>query len=55
MVGRPDFLYVADSKLATAENMGHIAQRGGRFLSVLPRTRSEDERFRQRVRRGEVT
>ncbi len=55
LVGRPDFLYVADSKLATADNMGHIARRGGRFLSVLPRTRSEDGQFRQRVRHGEVT
>jgi transposase len=55
LVGGPDFLYVADSKLATAENMGHIARRGGRFLSVLPRTRSEDGQFRERVRHGEVT
>ena len=55
LVGRPDFLYVADSKLATVENMGHIARRGGRFLSVLPRTRSEDGQFRERVRHGEVT
>jgi transposase len=55
LVGQPDFLYVADSKLATVENMGHIARRGGRFLSILPRTRSEDGQFRQRVRQGEVT
>jgi len=55
LVGRPDFLYVADSKLATVENMGHIARRGGRFLSVLPRTRSEDGQFRERVRHREVT
>jgi transposase len=54
MVGRPDFLYVADSKLATADNMGHIARRGGRFLSVLPRTRGEDAQFRERVRHDEV-
>jgi transposase len=55
MVGRPDFLYVADSKLATVENMGHVARRGGRFLSVLPRTRGEDGQFREQVRHGEVT
>jgi transposase len=55
LVGRGDFLYVADSKLATAENMGHIARRGGRFLSVLPRTRSEDGQFRERVRHGKAT
>ena len=36
LTGRNDFLYVADCKLATAENMAHIHQRGGRFLSVLP-------------------
>ncbi|MGH9919533.1 MAG: IS1634 family transposase [Nitrososphaerales archaeon] len=50
LVGRPGFLYVADSKLATSENMAHIDRHGGRFLSVLPRTRSEDADFRQWVR-----
>jgi transposase len=54
LTGRRDFLYVADCKLATAENMAHIHQHGGRFLSVLPRTRSEDAAFRTRVVRGQV-
>src|SRR3954463_14731785 len=54
LTGRCDFLYVADCKLATVENMAHIHQHGGRFLSVLPRTRSEDAAFRARVVRGEV-
>jgi transposase len=53
--GRRDFLYVADSKLATRENMAYIHQRGGRFLTVLPRTRSEDEKFRQALAGDEVT
>lgn len=47
LTGRHDFLYVADSKLATRENMAYVHQRGGRFVTVLPRTRSEDEKFRQ--------
>jgi transposase len=54
LAGRRDFLYVADGKLATVENMNHIAQRGGRFVSVLPRTRREDARFRARLRGGHV-
>jgi transposase len=54
LTGRRDFLYVADCKLATTENMAHIHQHGGRFLSVLPRTRSEDTAFRARVVRGQV-
>lgn len=54
LAGRRDFLYVADCKLATVENMNYIAQRGGRFLSVLPRTRREDGDFRQRLRAGQI-
>jgi len=38
LTGRRDFLYVADCKLATAENMAYLHRHGGRFLSVLPRT-----------------
>jgi transposase len=52
--GRRDFLYVADSKLATRENMAYIHQRNGRFVSVLPRTRQEDRTFREVLQRGEV-
>jgi transposase len=54
LTGRRDFLYVADCKLATAENMAHVHQHGGRFLSVLPRTRSEDAAFRAAVVAGRI-
>ncbi len=47
LVGRHDFLYVADSKLCTREQMGHIERHGGRFITVLPRSRSEDGRLRE--------
>ena len=46
LLGRTDFLYVADSKLCSREAMGHITAAGGRFVTVLPRTRSEDRWFR---------
>ena len=49
LTGRTDFLYVADSKLATKANMAYIARRGGRFVSVLPRSRAEDKAFRKLV------
>jgi transposase len=54
LVGRRDFLYVADCKLATRENLGHIHRNGGRFISVLPQTRKEDAHFRQRMLREQV-
>lgn len=46
LVGHADFLYVADCKLCTRDNMSHIAGRQGRFLTVLPRTRAEEDWFR---------
>ena len=50
LIGRADFLYVADCKLASSENLSHIATRGGRFVTVLPRGRIEDVAFRLRLR-----
>jgi transposase len=47
VAGRADFLYVADSKLCAHENMRHIDQSGGRFVTVMPRNRLEDPEFRQ--------
>jgi transposase len=52
LTGRKGFLYVADSKLATHENMTYVHARGGRFVSVLPRTRSEDKEFREKARQN---
>jgi len=49
LVGSPAFLYVADCKLATTDNMKYIDRQGGRFIRVLPATRKEDKRFRQRL------
>lgn len=46
IIGHSDFLYVADSKLCTRDNMSHIALGKGRFLTVMPRTRGEDGWFR---------
>jgi hypothetical protein len=46
MVGRADFLYVADSKLCSKQAMGHIASHGGRFVTVVPHGRREDTWFR---------
>jgi hypothetical protein len=46
MLGRVDFLYVADCKLCSRENMDHIHRLGGRFLTVLPASRAEDAQFR---------
>jgi hypothetical protein len=46
LTGGAGFLYVADSKLCTREQMGHIDSEGGRLVTVLPRTRLEDGQLR---------
>lgn len=47
VAGRADFLYVADSKLCCIETMETIDEKGGRFVTVLPRSRQEDGHFRK--------
>ena len=47
ILGRSDFMYVADSKLCDCDTLQAIAAGGGRFLTVLPRSRAEDGWFRQ--------
>jgi len=55
LLGRVDFIYVADCKLATDENLQKISAWNGLFVSVMPRTWKEDGRFREKVKRGEIT
>jgi len=50
-----DFIYVADSKLATLSNLNTIQSYGGRFISVMPRTWAEDDEFRKRVEDGKIS
>lgn len=52
--GRDDFLYVADSKLCSVDNMMHIDSNGGRLVTVMPRSRKEDEWFRKRVQTEQI-
>ena len=54
IAGTSEFLFVADSKLCTRENMGHITANGGTFVTVLPRSRQEDEVFRKRCQESRI-
>lgn len=50
LLGRKDFVYVADSKLGSSENLREIAGCGGKFVTVLTRKRKEDMSFRSQLR-----
>ena len=49
-----DFIYVADAKLATREQMTYITKEGGRFISVLPETRKECGQFKSWIRSSNI-
>jgi transposase len=54
LLQRADFVYVADCKLATQDNLHRLAGCGGRFVSVMPRTWKEDIAFRRLVRQNQI-
>lgn len=47
LVGNPEFLYVADCKLCTGDNLRYIDEQHGSFITVLPSNRKEDGWFRE--------
>jgi len=47
LVGRPDFIYVADCKLCVSDTMTSITRNGGHFVTVLPATRKEEKWFKE--------
>jgi len=53
LLGREDFIYVADSKLCSYENLSTIAGNGGLFITIVPRNFREVKDFLARVRAGE--
>jgi transposase len=54
IVDSPEFIYVADCKLCSRDNMAHICANGGHFITVLPRTRKEDGRFKEWISHNEM-
>ena len=53
MLGKEQFIYVADSKLCSHDNLRLIDENGGLFITVIPRNLSEVKAFLNRVQAGE--
>lgn len=54
MLNRTDFIYVADCKLCNEENLDHIHQNGGYFITVVPKKRSILKPFKKHMENDEV-
>lgn len=54
LLQRPDFIYVADSKLCVERTMRAIDKEHGLFVTMVPRTRLETKEFSGDLRGGDV-
>ena len=54
IAGTSDFIYVADSKLCTRKNMNYICDNGGKFITVMPATRSESAWFHEYLKDHDI-
>ena len=48
--GSSDFLYVADCKVCTQEQLGYIVDHGGKVITIMPSTWKEVTRFKNELR-----
>ena len=53
LLGKESFIYVADSKLCSYDNLRTIAENGGQFITVIPRNFREVKGYLKRVQEGE--
>jgi transposase len=54
LLQREDFIYVADCKLCSKENMAHINRNKGYFITMVPKDRKEVKEFYRRVRNEQI-
>ncbi len=52
LLGKEDFIYIADSKLCSIENLRTIADNGGLFITIIPRNFRVVKAFLESVREG---
>lgn len=54
LLQREDFIYVADCKLCSKENLAHIHGNKGYFVTLVPKDRKEVKEFYRRVRGEQI-
>ncbi len=54
LLGNNDFIYIADSKLASEDNLNKISSYNGKFITIMPRTWKEDLEFKKLVKNKKV-
>lgn len=50
ITGFSDFIYVADCKVCTSKQLTYIVKNGGRIITIMPKTWTESQEFRDSLR-----
>ena len=50
LLEKEDFIYIADCKLCSHENLKHIHDNGGKFITIMPKNRKEVKAFYEYLR-----
>lgn len=53
-LSKEDFFYIADCKLCSMDNLDHIHDNGGKFITIVPKNRKEVKAFREYVQKHDV-
>ncbi len=54
LLGKEDFIYVADCKLCSQKNMAHISKNNGYFITIVPKDRKEVKHFYKYLKENDV-
>lgn len=54
LLSKEDFIYIADCKLCSMENLAHIAYLHGLFITIMPKNRKEVTDFYQQLEKKDV-
>jgi transposase len=55
LLEKEDFIYVADCKLCSHNNLTHIAKNGGLFITIVPKGRKEVKQFLKHLKSNDIT
>lgn len=54
LLQKEDFIYVADCKLCSVQNLRHISGNGGFFITIVPKGRTEVKQFYEHLKENDV-
>lgn len=54
LLSKEDFFYIADCKLCSMENLDHIHNNGGKFITIVPKNRKDVKSFYEYIQTHDV-